>query len=158
MLQFDYYIHRFLYVLPGVSHYICLIYCQHLSQQYMMHWNQINVYYAILNLLSIPNISLLNKLMLAKINHFCGTRIQFWGQFKLRIMIFTLQILPSQAEISQRRAFTDPAIVLSVFMLSFISAVFLNGSESVQVFYCLIVYVFPLKIELSRGGMFNKSL
>ena len=139
MLQIDYYSHRCLYVLSGVSQNICLRYCQHfLAINDTLESDQ-RLLCLYLNLLSIPNISLLNKLMLVKINHFCGTCIQFWGQFKLRIMVFTLQILPSQAEISQRRAFTDPAIVLSVFMLTFLSAVFLNGNESAQVFYRLLV-------------------
>ena len=51
-------------------------------------------------------------------------------------------------------SFTDTAIVLSMFILSFvfvIVCVLLSGSESVQVFYRLFIYVLTLKIQLSRG-------
>jgi hypothetical protein len=40
-------------------------------------------------------------------------------------------------------------IVLSVFMLSFIFGLF-RGSESVQFYYRLFIYVLPLEIQLSR--------
>ena len=75
MLQIDYYFHRCLYVLPGVSQNICLRYCQHfLAINDALEADQ-RLLCLYLNLLSIPSISLLKKLMLVKINNFCGTRI-----------------------------------------------------------------------------------
>ena len=40
-----------------------------------MHWNQINVYYAIFESVVDSKHIFIKQLMLAKINHFCGTRI-----------------------------------------------------------------------------------
>ena len=62
----------------------------------------------------------------------------------------------------RNNSFTDPAIVLSMFMLLFIffysiwvfSSV-LSGNESLQVFYRLFVCVLPLEIQLSRRGEIN---
>jgi len=61
-------------------------------------------------------------------------------------IVFNQQILPSWQVAPLLRAFIDPAIVLSMFMLSFIFVIkcglFVSGSESVQVVFivCLFMY------------------
>ena len=63
------------------------------------------------------------------------------------------RIWPTELVVSKLRAFIDLYIVLSMSMLSYgfvIACGLLGGSEFVQVFYRLFIYVLPLEIQLEE--------
>jgi hypothetical protein len=55
----------------------------------------------------------------------------------------------------QLRAFIDPANVHVYVVIHFCDSTwsFLSGHTSVAVYYRLFIYVLPLEIQLSRGGV-----
>jgi hypothetical protein len=77
--------------------------------------------------------------------------------FSLVNMVFSLHILPSCLEVSLPRAFTDPAIVYSMIIFSFLLLIMcglLSRSEYMQIYYCLFLFyiVDEDSIKWDRGS------
>jgi hypothetical protein len=78
--------------------------------------------------------------------------------FVLRVMAFSQYIMPFE-QVVRLWAFSDPAFVLSKFMLSFIFVIVCGLFECKRICAGLVdrlcIFVLPLEIQLSRGDRIN---
>jgi hypothetical protein len=69
-----------------------------------------------------------------------------------KLRVFNQNNLLSSPVVTQLRAFIDPGIVLSMFMLSFIFVIVCGLFVWTRVCVGLFIYVLSLEIQLSKGN------